>query len=138
MSHDRYHLTDGYFICDPSNQWAVVESSWIYESLTDKSKGRLTFNREFQSKVGNVPIATKLTTSYESLDKAIDGFRRETIWTNEIKSRDVPVEEFYLSHYGLPEPNFGKSWLGTWGWWMIAGIVFIVVGSIVAERRRQS
>jgi len=136
--NDRYLLTEGRLICDPGNEWAVVESSWIYESLSDKSKGRQISKREFQSKVGNVPFATKVSFSYESLDSVNGDYRSETFWVNEIKRTDVPKEEFYLSYYGLPEPNFGKSWLGTWGWWMIGGIVCIAVGTFVAKRRRQT
>lgn len=135
--NDRYQLSEGLLICDPSNEWAVVETSWIYESLSDGAKGRLKFFREFQSNVGIVPMATKLTTTYESLDKNV-GYRTETVWTNEIKRREIPKEEFYLSYYGLPEPNFGKSWLGSWGWWMFAGIVFISVGTIFIRRQRQT
>ena len=135
--NDRYRLTEGSLVCDPSNEWAVVETSWIYESLNHGSKGRLKIFREFQSNVGIVPMATKLTTTYESLDKNV-GYKTETIWTNEIKSRDVPKEQFYLSYYGLPEPNFGKSWLGKWGLWLIAGIVFMTVGTFFVRRQRQT
>jgi len=131
--NDRYLLTEGLLICDPSNSWAVVESSWTYESLSDKSKGRQISKREFQSTGASIPMATKVSSTYESLDTVDGDYRSETVWVNEIKRTNVPREEFYLSFYGLPEPNFGKSWLGVWVWWMIIGIVCIAVGTFVAK-----
>ncbi|MBX3423040.1 MAG: hypothetical protein KF752_15905 [Pirellulaceae bacterium] len=43
----------------------------------------------------------------------------------------VPKEEFYLSHYGFPEPNFGSKryWL-----WMLGGLIG-GIACIVASRR---
>jgi len=48
-----------------------------------------------------------------------------------VPGRDV----FYLSGYGLPEPNFGGVWYGTWVWYLVIGVVCIVIARLIMRQQ---
>jgi hypothetical protein len=133
IHNDKYKLVDGELILDPSNNWAVTSSSWIYESLTRGTKGRLTMQRYFEGMAFDLPIASRVVTKYESLDNT--RFIDESSWTVELKRAEVPEEEFFLAYYGLPEPHFDRSFLEKWGLWLIGGVFLLATGCWLTMRR---
>jgi hypothetical protein len=128
----KHRFTDGFLVCDPAKEWVLTEYGGTNYNLINKSTKVLTVVLECAETIGGMPIATKVTQTDSSLD---GNYKGESILTMEITDRNVPEEEFYLSHYGLPEPNFERSWLGTWGWYLIGGIGCIVVGAITIRWR---
>ncbi len=129
----KYRVTDGFLVCDPAKQWALTEYGGTKHNSINKFTSASTAVLEYGETINEIPIATKTTRTMSALDS---GYRSESALTAEIISRDVPQEEFYLSHYGLPEPTFRRSWLGPWVWYLIAGVVCLVVSAMILKRRR--
>ncbi|MFN6130739.1 MAG: hypothetical protein ACK5AC_07930 [Planctomycetota bacterium] len=130
--NDKYQLTDGKLLLDPTNDWVVVSASWIYESLKDGEKGRATSQREYNLGREGCPMASNAIGKYESLSTR---YVTEDKYTIEWKRQEVPKEEFFLTFYGFPEPQFDRSFLEKWGWWLIGGIVFLGTGCWLTMRR---
>jgi hypothetical protein len=128
--NDKYRLTEGKLLLDPANHWVVVSASWIYESLNFKAKAKEEWQRDFAFAQADCPVASKSIMKYES-----EKFKHESIWTVDLKRQEVPKEEFFLTFYGLPEPQFDKSFLEKWGWWLIGGIVFLAAGGWLTMKR---
>jgi hypothetical protein len=129
----KERFTDGFLVCDPARQWVLTECGANKYNFINKFTSVLTRVLEHGEAIGEMPVATKVIQTTRSPD---DRYKREAVITLRIISRDVPEEEFYLTHYGLPEPNFGRSWFGTWVWYLIGGIVCIVTGAILIRRRK--
>lgn len=129
----KYRVTDGFLVCDPAREWALTEYGGTKYNSINKFNSVSTAVLECGETIGGIPIVTKTTRTMNSLDSE---YESESVVTTEIISRDVPKEEFYLSHYGLPEPTFQRSWLGTWVWYLIAGIVCLVISAMILKRPR--
>lgn len=129
----KERFTDGFLVCDPARQWALTECGATHYNFINKYTAVLTRALEYGEAIGEMPIATKITQTARSPD---DKYQRESVITLQITGRDVPEEEFYLTHYGLPEPNFGRNWFGTWGWYLSGGILCIVIGMLLIRRRK--
>jgi hypothetical protein len=130
----KYRLTDGKLLLDPTNDWVVVCANWDYERLSNGRKNRITVQREFNFGPRGCPMASKSVQKSESLNKD-RSYVTETIGTIDLKRQEVPKEEFFLTFYGFPEPQFDKSFLEKWGWWLIGGIVFLATGGWLTMRR---
>lgn len=128
-----YQITDGFLVCDPTREWALTEYGGKQHNIANKETTVKSAVLEYGETIGGIPIASKTALKIESLDK---DYRSEAALTAEIISRDVPEEEFYLTHYGLPEPKFNQGWFGAWVWYLIAGIVCLVVSGMILKRRR--
>jgi len=128
----KYRVTDGFLICDPAREWVLLEYGGTNYNFGNKYTSLHNALLEYRESIGEIPIATKVTRTMSSPD---NDYQTESVMVVEITNRDVPEEEFYLSYYGLPEPNFERSWLGTWGWYLIGGIGCIVVGAITIRWR---
>ena len=62
-----------------------------------------------------------------------DAIEFQTVLSNWREGENSP-EIFYLSHYGLKEPSFAKSWLSGWMKLLLAGAAICGIG--VWLRRR--
>ncbi len=120
-------MSEAYMICDPSKSWALTE---YCVTLEDSSTYHATL--EFGELVDGFPVPKKMTRVITAEDVST----RQAVATFELISDDVSKEEFYLSHYGLPEPTFQRSWLGMWVWYLVAGVVCLVVSAVIFKRRR--
>lgn len=129
--HVRY--TDAYLVCDPAQQWVVKEYGATFLNLNDKATGTIKIVLEHGGAIGDMPVAGKATNSFA---RPNIGYKSETVINLEVIGRDLPEEELYLSHYGLPEPNFGRGWFGAWVWYLIGGIACIAIGLIIVKRRK--
>lgn len=129
--HDRF--TDAYLVCDPARHWIVKEYGATYLNLNHKRSGTLKTVLEHGDTIGEMPLATKITQTMASDDK---GYTSKSVVSVEVIDRDLSEEELYLTHYGLPEPNFGRRWFGSWVWYLIGGIACIAIGVILVKRRR--
>ena len=127
-----YEITDGYLVCDPTREWALTEYGGKQHNVANREATVKSAVLEYGETIGGIPIATRTALRIESLDR---DYRSEAALTAEIISRDVPEEEFYLTHYGLPEPNFNEGWFGAWVWCLIAGIVCLVASGMILKRR---
>lgn len=128
--HDRF--TDGYVVCDPARQWTVKEYGAVHHNLSNDHVATLKTVLEHGDAIGEMPVATKITQTMASRD---NGYTSESVISLSILRRDLADEELHLTHYGLPEPNFSRSWFGAWIWCLLAGIICLVVAIVVRRRR---
>jgi hypothetical protein len=115
--------------------FAPDESGWIPTSLTvvDRTNNALTFESSNFQKVGQhvFPVTRKCILKPS----------KGTEWviaqgTSEYSFEEVPLEEFYLAHYGLPEPEFGRRPSPDRLWYAVATIVLIGVMACLLVWRR--
>jgi hypothetical protein len=131
---DKYKLTDGKLLLDPTNDWVLASASWVFESFPEGEKNKITHQREYNLGREGFPFSSKSVLKVESLDKG-RRYDTEVIMTVECKRQEVPKEEFFLTFYGLPEPQFDRSFLQKWGWWLIGGILFLATGCWLTMKR---
>ncbi|MGE0377604.1 MAG: hypothetical protein AB7I48_19555 [Planctomycetaceae bacterium] len=125
---ERKHLTNAYMICDPQLHWAVRETrATIWGGAT------LHTVIEFGKIVSGFPLA-KIVTSTNKADNP-DVTLERTTTVNVSVAKDLIDAEFYLSHYGLPEPNFERSWYGSWLIYLIGGAGCLAVAFAIRRRR---
>lgn len=129
----KFQITEGVLVCDPAREWALTEYGGTCHRFTNKTTSLLHAVVEYGEVIDGIPIATKTTRTMKLQDS---DFRTKSVLTAEIISRDVPKAEFYLTHYGLPEPNFGKGWFGSWVWYLAAGILCLAVSAVILKRRK--
>ena len=125
-------ISDGFMLCDPKRHWVITEYGMTTFDGTQVSRASLTFGEP----VDGLPIARTITTVTTAKNSLGEPVSWRNVITIEIIDHDVPREEFYLSHYGLPEPNFRRGWFGTWVWYLITGVVCLGVAAIIVKRQR--
>jgi hypothetical protein len=131
--------TNAFVICDPSNHWAMTEYGTQHYLEINKSRGEHHFQLEYGDASEGIPVATRIvhTLTYLNQDSTDSGTTWQAIRVVDPYSKDqVPEEEFYLSFYGLPEPNFSGTWAGPWVWYLVGGIACLVIGAIILKRRK--
>jgi hypothetical protein len=122
-----------YITCDPANVWAMVEYGSSFHNRVNKESGEEQWRLEFGDPVAGIPVAKKLTNTVTLTRGSV----MESVLSTEVTSRDeVPEAEFHLTHYGLPEPNFGHGWWGVWVWYLLAAIVSLGAAWVMMRRRR--
>ncbi len=58
------------------------------------------------------------------------------VWTYEQLDPPLSTEEFYLSSFGLPEPNFGTSWYrGAWVVYLVGGAACVGIAYWFRRKR---
>lgn len=127
IEHRPWSFSDAFLLCDPERHWALREYGYTW---VDGRRQITTVT--FGEVHDGFPLAEKITRRETQKDGLTVGRQDITV---ELLCDDVPKEEFYLSHYGLPEPNFQRGWFGTWVWYLVAGIVCLGVAAIIAKRR---
>jgi len=134
IRRDNLSLGEAYVICDPAFRWAIIEYSAVYRNKEGEGVSRNTTTIEYRGLKGNLPIPTKSRTVTELLKVS----NKENVITTskrEILEGTVTKEEFYLSHYGLPEPDFDEPFLSTWMKYLLAGLVCLGIAYWVKRRR---
>ncbi len=123
--------SDAFMVCDPARHWVMTEyGKTSFDGLV-VSRSTLTFGQPNDG----LPIAQKIAHVISSKDDKGEPLILRQVVTVEMIEDDVPREEFYLSHYGLPEPNFRRGWFGAWVWYLLAGIVCLGMATIIVKRR---
>jgi hypothetical protein len=125
---DKYRLTEGKLLLDPANHWVVVSASYTRDF--HGTRHMMTWERDFAFAQADCPVASKSIMKYES-----EKFNDEMTYTVDLKRQEVPKEEFFLTFYGFPEPQFDRSFFEKWGWWLIGGIVFLGTGCWLTMKR---
>jgi len=125
---------DYYCIIDPDNSWIVREHG-IYRP--DGEPGRVWNKTEVRivknSQGGIIPESFVISDYLPSNGTMKLSSKRSFTYT--INDTDVTKKEFYLSHYGLPEPNFDEPFLSTWMKYLLAGLVCLGIAYWIKRRR---
>jgi len=132
--NERYNpsLYDAYIICDPALRWAIVEQGVTrkYSKIGSEIRHTITIN-DIKLYEG-IPLGEKTISATKWVHK--NGETDLTTISREM-SEDVLEEEFYLSHYGLPEPNFEMRWSSSWLFYLLTVLFCFGVGYWVYRQR---
>ncbi len=130
-----------YLLCDENNGWSIRECG--FRVIETKTNVKLTRASEIQY-AGNIPVPESYVVDYINDDEEV--MMNLTSSVEIVSAKIVQKEEFYLSYYGLPEPNFEskiestikdavhEGRLPAWLWYLAIGI--ICFGISVWIRRR--
>lgn len=134
------HLTysNGYLICDPNNEWGLVEYGAKVQNHLNKDSSTHRVKLVYGDPISGIPFVKRLEDIIEW--DTLDGKKMSSVehLVSITSTEEVPEKEFYLSHYGLQEPNFSRSWFDGSFWYLIAGALCVVVGTFLLRRRRQA
>lgn len=122
----------GYMKFDPKANWAIVE--YEVKGLAD-SADSLRRRVAYSLLESRLPVTTLVTARAFGPKYANDSFQTN-IKLHTLDESEISENEFYLSHYGLPEPTFNKSWLGPWFWYLVVGIGCVATGRLILRRRQ--
>ncbi len=130
-------------LLDPGNGWAPVEIRSVYpvDTLHSDWKAEYVALLEFGESVGGMPIATKQTATataknWGSEDPDSEIVHQKITTVEVLVTDDISNGEFYVSHYGLPEPNFERSWMGAWLVYFVGGVACLAVAYRLLQRRQ--
>lgn len=119
----------GYIVFDPSDHWVVRESS--FTSSTGAMGNAVC---EYGRREAGFPLLTKRVE-----ERGGPRLRAVTTLLLDVHHEVVPIEEFHLSHYGLPEPDFTSApshfllWL-----FLNAGFICVAIAAFLWWRRRKA
>ncbi len=126
---EKQQLTgDSYAIFDPDENWAVVEFSFQYGELfkhyATYEYSRLDTGVAYRSK--------ELNERFYKGDKL-----SSTLVETTVKRVPVKLQDFTLTHYGFPEPDFYKPPRPWWMYVSITGMIIMVIGAVVLHFGRR-
>ncbi len=132
-------FSNNYMICDENTDWSIRE--YGFRMIGPKTNVKLINEMQF---VGNIPIPKSSVSEYINDDGEV--MMRLTHSVEIVSSDMVPKEEFYLSYYGLPEPNFEskiesaikdaihEGRLPAWLWYLVVGMICLGIGIWIRRR----
>jgi hypothetical protein len=124
----------GYFICDPSQMWAITECF-----IKDEENAPYGALRKIQLGEGYSTLPMPVKVEYYGASGSVTQDDVPEI-TNEWKEigterievaysdAEIDTSEFYLSYYGLPEPRFANRFFTGWFVYFLAGTGLLLVG----------
>lgn len=132
----------GYFICDPKKMWAITE--YFIKDREDFPYGAV---RNIQVEEGHaaLPMPTKVVyygasgnIDQDDKPRITDEWKKRGVEEIEISYSDLGTtdEVFYLSHYGLPEPEFSQTTFGIWLVYFLAATCFLLIGIYVYRKSK--
>ncbi len=126
--------TDCYVVCDPQYSWAIREYGGTLHTHVNDYRATHHVTVEWGDIIQDIPIAKTIRHLMRPVGDP--GTELESVFSIDLVSEEVPVEEFYLSYYGLDEPTFQAPWY-TSGWvLLVIGCVFTAVGAGLLRSRR--
>lgn len=102
--------SNAHLILDQENEWAILEHVATIQTQFNQSRYVERSLLEYGETLEGVPVATRVERHLKFPDSP--GSEVKLVATTEIVSHDVLPGEFFLSHYGLPEPNFETQFEG--------------------------
>ena len=115
-------LTDGFMVLDPSSHWSLREYGI---TLSNGAKSHSFVH--LQSGSDGFPAPHRIITTFSSPgDDSHVAFKR-TVTIERLAQDDLDEDEFYLTHYGLPEPNFERGGVWVWLKYLIAGALCLAI-----------
>jgi hypothetical protein len=133
----KNYLGKGYFVFDPRDHWVIREFEMqITDSHSESDGYAQHLNLEYGQSQDGFPILTKkLVVGTDPRGKMGDEL---TTLYPEMHHEIVSPDEFRLSYFGLPEPNF--SWSGRKSMWLYVstGILCLFVACVMWRRRARA
>ncbi|MGE4002612.1 MAG: hypothetical protein AB7I48_20620 [Planctomycetaceae bacterium] len=128
-------------LLDPEQGFVPVESGGVYQVNRDHPEwtGEYVASIELGEPIEGLPIVKRKTENWKSKDWLRDGpeiVQTRTTTIEVLPVADVSPEEFYLSHFGLPEPYFGRRWLRSLWVYVLGGAACLAMAYAIRRRRR--
>jgi len=115
---------------DPDNAWAMTQQLIVEPSSKDFTLGLDMLSEPSGS---TLPVGKKLIAY--GIKNNIAEHATSSFEFVSHEAEPASDKMFYLSFYGMPEPNFSRPWFGPWIWFL--GIGFICVfGAFVMTKLR--
>ncbi len=137
--------SSNYALLDGQNNWVPIEVGSRYSVHKSHPDWTVEYNAkiEYGDPANGLPIGIRKDETWTPTDWTSERPDDSTI-TQEIvttvsvlDASSLAAEEFYLSHYGLPEPNFEVLWLKRW-WVYLLGAILCGTAAYYIKRRRRS
>jgi hypothetical protein len=135
-----YHIEGkGWFILDPKRYWRLCECE--FPVVADNNSWRTRQHITIQCDVvhGDFPILKSIETLTSSDEQTSPTHRTKDEYT--IEERVPSEDEFKLSAFGLPEPNFPKPppwWSYSYVWLSLAAISCFALALLFGWYRRRT
>jgi hypothetical protein len=123
-------FVEAFVLLDPAHHWAIKE----YGATQPESGAVHHTTIAFGESVNEFPIPK--TVTQRIWPKKDPQSIYQIVAKVELIAEDVTEAEFHLSHYDLPEPKFSRSWIGSWAWYLLGGVVCLAIGAIAIRRRK--
>ncbi len=120
-------MADGYFVCNPSLEWAVVECGFTQFNHGEPLVTRKSIYKHTVLESGRPTLVEAVHTA-----TFIGDPKAHEVLTCKMKvDTDFSSDVFRLTHYGLVEPKV--SWFrgGPWLWYLAIGIAAIFGGVMI-------
>jgi hypothetical protein len=126
----------GYFICDPTRMWAITE----YFFKDDEESPYGAMRKIHLVEWHNLPMPVRVeyygasgSVTQDDTPQITSEWKEIGAELIEVEYSDVEVDkgDFYLSHYGLPEPEFSNRAFSGWLVYFLAGTGFLLGGILV-------
>ena len=127
-------------LCDPSLNLGIVEYRGRAASPKNNTSGRSEAKLELDT-VSDLTIATRREdlTTFEVSGAVPKEVKSSTVFEISVGTNVPKAEEFYLSHYGLSEPNFeAPIWKRTSTWLIVAAVMTLVWWGATRFRTRNA
>ncbi len=116
--------------CGPNNEWRVVEYEYSYRTPMNSGAGEVLGKVSVGS--DDPPVISRMSTQEEGSDIKMT---QEVLV--ELLREPVAREEFYLTHYGLEEPTFRAGGVSAMLLYLVAALLCVFVGIMIARYRRR-
>ena len=124
-------------VVDPENHWSIREAAW----LTGHGPCRLHISEVHRLSSG-LPVASlcRVEFGYEGVENPRTPQECPSVTArtahSEILAEETNHAQFYLSHYGLPEPTFESvSWYRSPWALLVGGLALLGIGVFLIRRR---
>jgi hypothetical protein len=130
-SEKRTEIADAYVFLDPNLSWAVIE--FFASSGKDPAAStKWSAKHEYEKSPAGMIYRSKTSYHYDQKPSPISNHYE---WAFDQHSQNT--DTFYLTHYGLPEPDFYSP---PWPWWLYAsaaGVGLVLIGVLLVQLRRR-
>lgn len=126
-------ISEGKLVCDPAKGFLLDEYQGKRYSVENDFTRFTKTSIVYGNQVDGRPFATAITQ--ETLTETGETKSKGTTQV-ELTEAFVPKEEFFLSFYGLPEPNFQKD--SAWFWIVLIGLTASIFGVLLLRRHRSA
>lgn len=128
-------VENAYMIANPAKGWSIVESSndcrYPEHGFTDTYKYTVLESDLVQ----DVELTRELVSTTVRSDGDYESIAKFSV---EVLDTDPPVEMFFLSHYGLPEPNFSNPNSNLVIWFFSLSAIFVAGWFILGKLEKKS
>jgi hypothetical protein len=135
--HGYRNIRSGILYLLKNHYYLVKKADFDYFDTSFVPRDKANLINDFSFETDGVPMLVNQTIK---APKGIDGAWSFTFKISELVKHDFSQSEFYLSHYGLPEPDFGERRTKRGRYISVGlGLLMMIIGAwrMIRERRKR-